>query len=928
MSLDLWPTGANFSQSLDTPSFAFDDSEWKQAVIAYRDPRSHGKIMMSGRFATVFKATLPGNKNWAVRVFTSKSPEREYRYSEISQYVNPVGADSPFVKFEYLQKGIRNINDAKWYPKICMEWVQGITLFGWYTKQCQANNTTQLLAALPKWVAVMAYLKEHDIAHGDLQHGNIMFTDNDEIKLVDYDGMCVPSLQGEVTREAGMPPYQHPSRGVDTKLSSTLDDFSAIFIYVAMHALAEAPNLWQQFVLDLDYEKMLFQQEDLENPSTSRLFNTLKTQAPVAYEMSLELAELYNGNIDDVPALEDFLFTWDSVYDALKEKDYRAVVTLADEAGFREPPADLVQVIKNAGNRVSCLDAIMPILESANERGIASLFDAKLLGDWPESKPLLSDIDAAMAIPPIYEKIYPLDKAGKWADFLLGYNSEKAKLDAYPRGCLSTELRVLRQRIESCDGVLRNLERLVKEDDPGVLELKQALDTLKTEGPHPEAPGGLLERAGDLLKRAEKWKDWLGVHASSVQQQRDNALVDAWDEKVFGDWVVSSPYRNDLIQAEARLAIVKELGDLVGNDLKNVAYEESLVKKSKTLPAGYQHLFGSRIEEAKTRIATLAVITELLVEKPIHEVKLAQQWKILLKQSSTSLLVDDRRKRCELALKRAPYLVQLSQLPPKTELAKRDVALCKSWNQDLLDDCHQVAALKPHLAAAHKRLVSVKKIQDAVTAENEIAYMAFATEEVLTSYEEAGGFDELIQCSPVFSELLAQTKDNHRKVDNLKSAINEGDGEKFIELYDQQFMERYQESFAEVEDVLTEFIQNEVVSKIRLKKAPIGDSLVSGHGAYKARWQWPKERKHLELLTKCMVGVGTASRKIPDSPNARQLLAFEPVSFDQYNAGGGKDFPQVPDWNGARVVVWGELDIAGSLYYTKPVFLGTMEHSK
>jgi hypothetical protein len=266
-------------------------------------------------------------------------------------------------------------------------------------------------------------------------------------------------------------------------------------------------------------------------------------------------------------------------------------------------------------------------------------------------------------------------------------------------------------------------------------------------------------------------------------------------------------------------------------------------------------------------------------------------------------------------------------LPPKTELAKRDVALLKCWNQDLLDDCHQVAALKPHLAAAHKRLLAIAKLQAAVTAENELAYMALAAEEVLAPYEDAD-FDELIQCTPAFSQLLAQTKENHRAVDTLKSAIKEGDGEKFIALYDQQLMERYKESFAEVVDVLPEFIEQEVLSKIRLKKAVIGDSLVRGHGDYKARWQWPKDGDHLRLLTKCIVGVGNAIRKIPDSPNASQLLAFETVDFKQYVAAGGKNFPKVPHWNGARVMVWGELDIAGSLYYTKPVFLGTMEHSK
>jgi hypothetical protein len=258
-------------------------------------------------------------------------------------------------------------------------------------------------------------------------------------------------------------------------------------------------------------------------------------------------------------------------------------------------------------------------------------------------------------------------------------------------------------------------------------------------------------------------------------------------------------------------------------------------------------------------------------------------------------------------------------------LAKRDVALLKCWNQDLLDDCHQVAALKPHLAAAHKRLLAIAKLQAAVTAENELAYMALAAEEVLAPYEDAD-FDELIQCTPAFSQLLAQTKENHRAVDTLKSAIKEGDGKQFIDLYDQQLMERYKENFAEVEDVLPEFIENEVLSKIRLKKLRIGDSLVRVHGAYKAGWQWPKDGKYLTLLTKCIVGVGNASGKIPDRPDASQLLAYETVSFYQYMAAGGKSIPALPDWNGAQVVVWGELDIAGAVYYTKPVFLGTMEH--
>jgi len=42
---------------------------------------------------------------------------------------------------------------------------------------------------------MVSRLKEAGIAHGDLQHGNILVID-DDYKLVDYDGIYVPSLNG------------------------------------------------------------------------------------------------------------------------------------------------------------------------------------------------------------------------------------------------------------------------------------------------------------------------------------------------------------------------------------------------------------------------------------------------------------------------------------------------------------------------------------------------------------------------------------------------------------------------------------------------------------------------------------------------------------------------------------------------------------
>ena len=51
--------------------------------------------------------------------------------------------------------------------------------------------------------------KRCGVAHDDLQHANTMIDDKNEIKLVDYDGMCVPGIAGRQNEEIGVEPYQH-----------------------------------------------------------------------------------------------------------------------------------------------------------------------------------------------------------------------------------------------------------------------------------------------------------------------------------------------------------------------------------------------------------------------------------------------------------------------------------------------------------------------------------------------------------------------------------------------------------------------------------------------------------------------------------------------------------------------------------------------
>ena len=123
---------------------------------------------------------------------------------------------------------------ARLYPLIVMDWVPGDTLYDWARKRSREGDRQRLRALAERWFRLAGELEAAEIGHGDLQHGNVLVAENDELKLVDYDGMCVPALRGSRNLETGMPPYQHPDRGDYTPLSPAIDRFSALFIYVAL----------------------------------------------------------------------------------------------------------------------------------------------------------------------------------------------------------------------------------------------------------------------------------------------------------------------------------------------------------------------------------------------------------------------------------------------------------------------------------------------------------------------------------------------------------------------------------------------------------------------------------------------------------------------------------------------------------------------
>src|SRR5262249_17487417 len=153
------------------------------------------------------------------------------------------------VDFQYLEQGIRV--RGQWYPILKMHWIDGFLLNEFVRDNIDKPALLQQLIQL--WARMGRRLREVNIAHGDLQHGNVLFVPGVQrnslaIKLIDYDGMYVPALAKQPSGEVGHPNYQHPQRLDDSSYGPEIDRFSLLVVAVAMQALSVVgARLWERY---------------------------------------------------------------------------------------------------------------------------------------------------------------------------------------------------------------------------------------------------------------------------------------------------------------------------------------------------------------------------------------------------------------------------------------------------------------------------------------------------------------------------------------------------------------------------------------------------------------------------------------------------------------------------------------------------------
>jgi len=229
----------------------------------------HGK---TGSFGTVFKMhNLLINQKYACKCFKGiERPDLMERYDRISKTLKKLQL-SFMVDFEYFNAGIR-VNQ-NWYPMLLMKWIEGTRLDTYIDMVIRdpRSSRKEMQKIAFQFLDICEKMAQHGIAHGDLQHGNILVDRDKQIHFVDYDGMYVPEMEGKECIENGLPGYQHPQRNA-TDYHPYLDHFSAWIIYLTLFSMSEEPTLW-----DLHEDKtLIFGSKDFENPSKSEKFKKFK----------------------------------------------------------------------------------------------------------------------------------------------------------------------------------------------------------------------------------------------------------------------------------------------------------------------------------------------------------------------------------------------------------------------------------------------------------------------------------------------------------------------------------------------------------------------------------------------------------------------------------------------------------------------------
>ena len=233
----------------------------------------HGEpYRSSGAFAVVFKMRDPRTGQlYALKCFTEEQEGRAEAYRKIEEELEVAGT-TYFTSMRYYERELfvdSSVSSESEFPVLLMDWVEGCTMELYIREHYHDSYAMEMLCY--RFCRLAAYLRSQPFAHGDVKPDNIMVSDTGTLTLIDYDGMFVPSMQGESSPTLGTEEFRHPLRTPEL-FDATIDDFALASIALSLRAIALDSQLLDQYGAP---DRLLFSASDYRDLAQSKVMQAI-----------------------------------------------------------------------------------------------------------------------------------------------------------------------------------------------------------------------------------------------------------------------------------------------------------------------------------------------------------------------------------------------------------------------------------------------------------------------------------------------------------------------------------------------------------------------------------------------------------------------------------------------------------------------------
>jgi hypothetical protein len=900
-----WPAQADYRDALQNPDAVFRSAGLRQCRVEtnkMRVPRAR-----SGAFASVYKLEGPGG-TVALKLFNFACSDRERRYRAIEEYVRKLSASntrpSCLVPCRYEPQGIR-INQS-WYPIQTMDWVKGLSLAEWLRGAMRRKNFAGVRAMANAWVELVSQLQSARIAHGDLQHDNVMVV-NDTPVLVDYDGMCVPGLEGVDQLEFGKPAYQHPARQ-EQKLGLGLDHFSAWTILISLRAVAFDPRLYERFVTAVDNEALLFREEDLRAPVKSELWPVLLKfgDAEVA-AWSRHLRAAIDKPFAAIPPFTmDPLRTLRGLVDG-KSRDWSAIAAEADRlsaAGQGTLPAEVTVVANAARQRVTARDQLKQALAAGDLPRIAAAYRPELLDDWPEVQPLSQQARNLREQSAILDKLTAgMRSPGDGRELVAMWDKANGAL----RGVQAAEpIRVQaelwRARLQAAD----RFATLATNPAADEVALADAWSALARVGSHPSITDDLRKRGAKAAHRQDALR-YLRALPATPDETSDRKLVQVLSDPALKGLPAIEPFHERLAPARERLAILSRIAVAV-RAADADGDEQAIVLAAASLTDDYKHALAERVQLARDTVRLKDRLNGLLAAEPQSDIRIAEVWE----QSSAAAnrVAPAVYERCELAFRRRDALRELERIAgDEQSMERQDRDLVRVWKSHaaLLKSCPDAAPIRPRVQLALQRFTAWQSLKLSLDTHD------FAAVKRLAADPDLAGYPPVVRHQTVIDDHVASAEQFERVSQRLAGSHRfTADDLKFIRKNHAHFDD-------EIKDRIRRAVEEQIKSGPCLKPGQPAIQLIDGEPAkVRVNWIWADRG----LLSCCHVAHDSKGhlRKSSDA-DPKALRECRPKGR---NRAGSFSFVPPTECPRVFVTIWPIVELGWATVTGPPMHIGPL----